>query len=182
MRKCCSNNRCAEIDCASCSRRYATRLARRILATSPRRLFVIEVGVSFPSLTGFWNWRTQIRNLIDHRRRVDGWWNPVELHVWLTHDGRVRGVMVLDALTETEFLSALNARWPTTLRPIGPGHLRDSIYAAVQPEVIATSGPHQARYQFRKLAILARRRRSVMTPNIAAPCLVHSLEPMPVLF
>ena len=182
-RKCCSQNRCAQIDCVPCSRRYSNRLARSILATKPRQLFTIEFEVSSSSLANFLGWRTQIRNLIDYRRRVDRWWHSVELHVWLSGfpDGRVRGVLALDAVTEVEFLSALNSRWPTTLHRIGSADLRDAIYSAVRPEIIAQCGPRQARYQFRKLTILARRKRPAVIRNPTVPDLISSIEPMPVL-
>jgi hypothetical protein len=175
---CISQNRCSSITCNRCARRYASRLARRVLATNPRHLFAVEFQIALPSIAAFRQWRTQVRNYIDHRRRADRWWNSFALTAWHSRDGCIRGAVMLDALTEEEVLRALNARWPTTLRCISATELFGAICDAVRPDVIARSEPSGGRYQSLKVFVTPRRK--TKSASYASP-LTRCFEPMPVL-
>src|SRR3954469_17675508 len=71
---------------------------------------------------------------------IDGgnadWWRGVSLHVWRGQDGRVRGVVTLDAITPEEFIEAF-ARWEPGLKRIAEEELASGVYQALQPGVIA---------------------------------------------
>ena len=66
------------------------------------------------------------------------------MQVWLGADGQIRGVVALDAITETEFTEAF-AGWKPTLRRIEPEEVADVVLEAVRPAVIAQvdGGGHQ---------------------------------------
>jgi hypothetical protein len=95
--------------CPICARRYSRRTARAILATNPRRLFAVTFNTNL-SHEQFRSWRTAARNLVDYQRRESRWWRGVSMQVWLGTDGRLRGVVSLDAITPEEFAEALR-RW-----------------------------------------------------------------------
>jgi hypothetical protein len=177
--KCISANRCARTDCRPCSKRYATRLARRILRAAPRRLFAVEFATVL-SPVEFRSWRTSARNIIDYQRRVSHWWGDVSLCAWLGQDGRIRGIASLNSITETEFADAF-ARWPVTLRRIEPDDLRAEVLAVIRPGMIASlDGP--GRYQPIKFTLWPKRcaRRS---PRQSQPSfsLHREIAPMPML-
>lgn len=178
--KCSSQNRCSSITCERCARRYSARVARRILATSPRNLFTLEIDAALPSLAAFWCWRVEARNWIDHRRRASGYWKSVGLYVWLSQDCRVRGVIALNALTKDEVETALGRRWSITLRGINHADLSHQIYAAVRPNVISISRPVQSRYQSRKLAIWPSGK-PLLSELRLSPRENNFIEPMPIL-
>src|SRR3954469_15274183 len=71
---------------------------------------------------------------------IDGgnadWWRGVSLHVWRGQDGRVRGVVALDAITPEEFIEGF-ARWEPMLRRLGPEEVSGAVLQAVRPGVIA---------------------------------------------
>ena len=178
--KCTSQNRCSSISCDRCVRRYSNRIARRILATSPRNLFAIEIAAALPSLRAFWCWRVEARNWIDYRRRASGFWKSAGLYVWLSQDGRVRGVITLDALTKDEVETTFGKRWPIILRQINQTVLRSHIYEAVRPPVIWNDGQDQFRYQHRKLTIWPRRTPVLIEPRFSLRK-NNFLDPMPIL-
>jgi hypothetical protein len=177
--KCISANRCARTDCLTCSKRYATRLARRALRTAPRRLFAVTFATRLSPLE-FRSWRTSTRNTIDGQRRAYPWWYDVSLCVWLGHDGRVRGIASLGSITEAEFSDAF-ARWSVTLRSIGPHDLRAEVLAVIRPGMIASlDGP--GRYQRIKFTLWPKRcvRQSHRQPQPSFS-LHRGIAPMPVL-
>jgi hypothetical protein len=178
--KCTSQNRCSSISCERCARRYGRRVARRILVTRPRHLFEIKIDASLLSVMDFWQWRVDVRNWIDHRRRSSRHWRSAGLYLWLSHDSRVRGVITLDAITRAEVEIALGKRWPITLHSIDPTDLHQRIYAAVRPNVISLREPDQGRYQPRKLAIWPHRIPVLIEPRLS-PRENNFTEPMPIL-
>jgi hypothetical protein len=180
--RCCSQSRCARIDCAMCARRYAARLAKRIQNTATGTLFVIEMMLPSEGLADFWSFRIQCRNLIDHRRRSNFWWRSLLLHVWMGQDGKARGVASLGSLTSSEVFEAFQSRWPTNLRAITPDNLKLEIVSIIQPGAIY---PVQmsARYQTIKLAVWPPRQRARPRSLISPPIPTASIrEPMPILF
>jgi hypothetical protein len=58
------------------------------------------------------------------------------MQVWLGQDGRVRGVVNLDAITSEEFEEAFG-RWGPDLRRIDPDEVAGAVLEAVRPGVIA---------------------------------------------
>jgi hypothetical protein len=180
--KCRSQNRCALTSCASCARRYANRLARRILAHGAKNLHIVEIDISACSPLDFRTWRVAARNILDHLRRSNwnSWWRDCGLHVWLGADGKLRGVAFLGAVTPHEFNSAFGSRWPTALRPISSDNLRNEIFGAVRPGVIVPA-ESSSRYQALKLAIWPRRRSPPKKSSISAVISDHHIEPMPIL-
>lgn len=121
-------------------------------------------------------WRIAVRNVIDHLRRTSRWWRSMGLWLWLSADGRLRGIANLDSITVSEFVQSLGRRWPVTVRSIEVETLRAEIYRAVRrcPE------PKSARYQGLKLAIWPRRVTGTVRDSWkeARGLLV---EPMPIL-
>jgi hypothetical protein len=179
-RKCCSQNRCALKTCAPCSRRYAKHIARRIQSTGTHKLYAVEIDIALLSPAGFWSWRVEVRNVIDYRRRTNRWWRNCGLNVWLGADQRLRGIVFLGPVAPVDFLAAFS-RWQTTLRPVDPTVLRETIYSIVRPGMIATMPTSEARYQSLKLAVWPRRK-AIKTRSLVqerAPTVY--IEPMPVL-
>src|SRR3954468_20124530 len=119
--------------CPTCAGRYARRTARAILATNPRQLHAVKFATSF-SPHEFRSWRIATRNVIDHQRRRCRWWRGVSLYCWLGQDGRLRGVVNLDAITSEEFEEAFR-RWGPDLRRIGPEEVAGVVFEAVRPGV-----------------------------------------------
>jgi hypothetical protein len=182
MGACSSQSRCCQVSCRKCSKRYATRLARRILATAPRRLFSVEFATTL-SPVEFRLWRICTRNTIDGQRRgrVSHWWSDVSLCVWLGQDGRVRGITSLGSITEAEFADAF-ARWPVTLRRIELHDLRAEVHAVIRPGMIASlDGP--SRYQRVKFTLWPKRRAQTRPRQSQASFTLHrEIAPMPVIF
>lgn len=179
MKECCSWNRCRNITCEVCSRRYAGQVAKRIQTVAGKRN-VIEIDASLSTLADFWSWRIEVRNLTDYRRRDCRWWREFLMTVWLCHDGRLRGIASLGSLTPAEVLEVLNRRWPTTLWPVESNDLRQEIAAIVHPTMIATIQV-RARYQSLKFSIWPKASR---TNRQSAPISLPTrrlVEPMPVL-
>lgn len=177
---CTSQNRCSLISCERCARRYSARVARRILATSPRNLFAIEIDAALPSFAAFWRWRVEVRNWLDHRRRASRYWKSVGLYAWFSQDSLVRGIITLDAVTKDEVETALGRRWSIAVRGINHADLNHQIYAAVRPNVIWNCGPVQSRYQSRKLAIWPSGEPILSEPRLS-PRENNFIEPMPIL-
>jgi hypothetical protein len=97
-------------------------------------------------------------------------------------DGRLRGVVSLDAITAEEFANAFR-RWPVNLTSIEAEGLGTAIYAAIEPGVVASStgrGGYQAvRFTLKPQMTTARLEPVSRAPTEAATALV--IEPMPVL-
>lgn len=168
--------------CPICVQRYSRRTGRAILASNPRRLFAVEFATML-SQEQFRSWRTATWNLVDHKRRECRWWRGVSMQVWLGHDGKLRGVASLDAITAEEFCEAFR-RWPVCLSEIEAADLDRAIYAAVAPGVIAT--PEWGGYQAVKFTLKAQtpvRPSNPLSPaapiQAARPAAV--IDPMPVL-
>ena len=179
MSACSSQSRCCQVSCRKCSKRYATRLARRILRTAPRRLFTVEFSTTLSPLE-FRSWRISARNTIDYQRRASHWWGDVSLCAWLGQDGRIRGIASLNSITEAEFADTF-ARSPITLRRIEPHDLRAEVHAAIRPGMIASlDGP--GRYQPIKFTLWPKRcvRQSHRQPQPSFS-LHRGIAPMPVL-
>jgi hypothetical protein len=175
---CTSKHRCYSVSCESCTWRYSLGISRRIAATNPRRLFAVTLAPTLTSHTDFRSWRVQSRNLVDHQRRGSRWWRDLGLWVWLNADGHIKGIVSLSVL-EDEFLRAFGRRWPTTVRAIDEKELRNEVYFAVRPSVIAQAKP-TGRYQSIRLAIEPRvdRLSHVMTGGSTEHPPSH---PLPVL-
>jgi hypothetical protein len=178
--QCCSANRCGQIHCAPCSRHYAKRIAQRIHAIGNHNLRAVEIDIAPSTPADFWSWRVETRNVIDYRRRTSQWWRRCGLIVWLGADQRLRGIVFLGAVAPVDFLAAFS-RWPTTLRPIDPAVLRNTIYAIVQPGMIATMPTSKARYQPLKLAVWPRRKATMTRSQVQERAPTVYIEPMPVL-
>src|SRR5215212_131462 len=127
----CRRHEPADPQCATCTGRAARRIGRAILATNPRRLFAVTFDTAL-SQEQFRSWRTAVRNLVDHQRRECRWWRQVAMQVWLGVDGRLRGIVSLDAVTTDEFRDAFR-RWPVRLKQVETAGLESAVYAAVEP-------------------------------------------------
>jgi hypothetical protein len=103
------------------------------------------------------------------------------MHLWLSRDGYIRGVIALRSITEDEFLTALGARWPMTLRPIRLNALYDELYAVVRPDVMLADDPSHARYQPRQVTVRPSRPRGVSRHTADALAPDPFGDPMPVL-
>jgi hypothetical protein len=128
------------------------------------------------SLPEFHSWRVSVRNLIDHQRRESRWWNGVHMQVWLGADGRVRGIVALDAITSEEFSEAFE-RWQPGLRKIGWEEVADAVLEAVRHGVIAQVDG--AGYQTVRFTVRPRAVRPVSKTPVRRAAL--TVEPMPVL-
>src|SRR3954463_7275414 len=166
--------------CPICVQRYSRRMARSFLATNPRRLFAITFDTAL-SREDFRSWRTAARNLVDHQRRECRWWRKVSIQVWLGEDGRLRGIVSLDAVTTDEFRDAFR-RWPLTLTSVKAGDLADAIYAAVEPGVVACAdgqgGYRAVRFKLKPQTALQKPEEPTAPSRLATSLLI---EPMPIL-
>jgi hypothetical protein len=171
----CRRHQPPDLTCSTCAGRYARRSARAILAAHPRQLHAVKFSTHL-STTEFRSWRIAARNIVDHQRRGSRWWRGVSLYVWLDADGRVSGIVALDAITPEEFEEAFR-RWEPMLRRLGPEEVADEVYGALRPGVIAeTAG---SGYQSVRLSIRAtvRARRPASPRMRTAP----EILPMAVL-
>jgi hypothetical protein len=107
----------------------------------------VTISANLADAMQFSSWRKTARNLIDHRRRSSNWWRSTGMWLWLSRDSSVRGILTLGALTEDEFITAFDRRWPTVIQPIKVKLLREHIYFAMRPAVVAVAWPGQRRYQ-----------------------------------
>lgn len=179
-RRCHSHNRCAQITCETCARRYSAHISRRIRARSAERVCAIQIDAQANNLNTFCTWRVEARNLVDHLRRQSRWWRHFGLHVWRSKDGSARGIAMLRSVTLEEVTSAFAARWPTKLRPITLAVLRNEITCVVHPNVIALHG-RGGRYQPIKFVVWPRTLRT--GPTYSKPTRESRLaEPMPIIF
>jgi hypothetical protein len=172
----CRRHQPPDPSCPTCAGRYARRTARAILSSHFRQLH----GVNFPTaLTPgeFHSWRVSVRNLIDHQRRESRWWSGVQMQVWLGADGRVRGVVALDAITPEEFEEAFR-RWQPTMRGIAQEEVADVVLEPVRPGVIAEV--NGAGYQTVRFTVRPRAVRHVSKTPVRRAALTP-VEPMPVL-
>ncbi len=135
--RCSSDHRCYSVLCEPCAWRYSLNISRRVLAAHPRRLFAFTIAPTLAARTNFRSWRIQVRNLVDHRQQESKWWRDLGTWASLGSDGVVRKVVSLASVLEDEFLRAFERRWPTTLRPIVEKELRNEVYFAIRPSVIA---------------------------------------------
>lgn len=179
--ECCSRHRCEQITCRPCARRYAGRMARRLLSKATGPLYVIKVDLAASEYAAFWRWRIEARNLVDHRRRVDRWWRDFVVTVWLSADGHARGIVGLGSLTPAEVLSAFNTRWTTAIRLIELVELRTEVLAAVHPAVIAAPPCRSGRYQSLKFSIWSQQRGTGIQASPVSYAPNSYFEPMPVL-
>ena len=177
---CRSDHRCGQLACEKCARRYAGGVARRMLRTESRNLYVVEIKLARLSFADFWSWRVEVRNVVDYRRRTDRWWRELALNVWINADGMVRGIVALGPVTPDEFL-AVFSRWPTALRPITPSTLRGEIYAIIQPSRLAFPALPPRRYQSLTLTIAARRKATKVISLPSKKAVSQYFEPMPIL-
>jgi hypothetical protein len=180
VRKCCSRNRCSLTSCNPCTRRYAKRIAQRIHAVGNHNLHAVEIDFAPSSAIDFRSWRIEARNVIDHRRRTSRWWRNCGMNVWLGADQRLRGIVFLGTVAPVDFLAAFS-RWQTTLRPVDPTVLRETIYRIVRPGMIAAMPTSKARYQSLKLAIWPRRKPTMTRSQVQERASAVYIEPMPVL-
>lgn len=148
---CHSENRCRSVQCDTCRWRYAGQITRRILPEA-RKFFTAEIDICDAS---FRSWASRVRNVVEYQRAQLMWWNEVSLTVWLGHDNRARGILVLGCVQEAELVEAFK-RWPTTLRPIAPDTLREEVYRVLHADRIAVV-PNGRRYQSISLSIGPRR-------------------------
>lgn len=176
---CNSGHRCDAPSCVNCSRRYAGRLAGRILSGVSGVLYSVEITPNLSGLPAFWKWCVAVRNLIDYQRRQNILWLRCGIYVWFSRDNRVRGIATLDPAGPTEFMRTLNARWPFSVREIGSDNLRNAIYESIRPGVVSDVRPQNGRYQTLKLAIWPRRRIDPLSPR---PSRHREIEPMPIIF
>lgn len=175
---CLRQNRCARITCERCARRYSAQIARRVLGAASGSLAATEIHTNCAP-SDFHSWRIAVRNLVDHQRRQSRWWRRFALHVWLSADGEVRGICTLGDLTVEEVRSDFVARKPTNLRPLDKADLRNAVYAAVAPSVIAPVNGY-GRYQSIKLSVGPRRTHPCPSPSSAAQQ-DRFLEAMPII-
>lgn len=106
----------------------------------------ITLTISDPDLNRFQRWRVEIRNRVDHLRRVDPRWREFGVHGWLQRDGTIRGVVSLGGLGPIEVTKGL-VRWGAVLgAAIEPEDLRVLIWSAAKPQAIYIDGPPQGRY------------------------------------
>jgi hypothetical protein len=151
--RCSSDRRCYSVLCEPCAWRYSLNISRRVLAAHPRRLFALTFAPTLAARTDLRSWRIQVRNLVDHRRQDSKWWRDLGVWGWLGSDGHVRGIVSLGSVLADEFLRAFERRWPTTLKPIEVGTVRNAIYFAMRPGIIFDTGPHHSRYQQIRICI-----------------------------
>lgn len=177
---CHSGHRCNRLDCATCRWRYSGQIARRILDRTKGHLYVVEIDAGLHTLPDFGCWRIEARNLIDHKRRSCRWWRDLGISVWLSKDGRVRGIVSLGAVTAEEFNAAVGRRWPLRLRAIDPATVREEVYRVIRPGMIADFGLGQGRYQPLKFAVWPCAHHSPGAPDHenTAPTWI---EPMPFI-
>ncbi len=176
---CSSNRRCYRTSCEPCAWRHSLNISRRILNTDLRRLFAVTFAPTHAARTNFRSWRIKVRNLVDYRRRECRWWWDVGLWCWLGADGCVRGIASLGSITEGEFVGAFGWRWPTALRSIDHQELRNEVYFAMRPGIIAHPKP-TGRYQSVRFVVAPRthRRRPVVASGWTE---FPSSQPIPVL-
>lgn len=137
---CSSTARCRRISCRTCAWRAAGIFAARFSFGLTAQAFTLTIATSIGTAAEFAQWRTAIRNFIDHRRRGCRWWRSVSLDLCLQADGTVRGVVRLGEIAADEFVRALACRWAVTMRPIGLGEVRTELYYALHPTRIADFG------------------------------------------
>jgi len=179
---CHSNHRCNRRDCPTCRWRYSGRVARRILDRTQGHLYAIEIDTALHTFADFSVWRVESRNLIDHRRRACRWWRDLSLAVWLGKDGRVRGTASLGAVTVGEFEVAVGRRWPVTLRAIDPATVREAVYRAIRPGLIADVGSGRGRYQPLKFAVWPRCSQHSPVLQSRENAVPTWIEPLPLIF
>lgn len=90
-------------------------------------------------------------------------------------DGRIRGVVALDAIPPEEFGAAFR-RWQPTMRRIGPEEVADVVLEAVRPDVIACGGYQSVRFTLRPKTV-----RHVARPRARGLGDVAIVDPMPLI-
>jgi hypothetical protein len=179
----CRRHQPPDPDCPTCIGRYARRIARRILASNPRKLFAVAFDTSL-SVEQFRSWRTAVKNLLDHQRRECRWWRDVSIRVWLGADGRLHGVASLDALSPEEFIDAFR-RWPVSLKRIEATDVDGAIYAAIAAGLIASSGEQggyrRVRFTVKPQISAAKFQPVPSVPRTQPVRVATEVEPMPVL-
>lgn len=100
----------------------------------------------------FRRWRTSLHNGIAYRRRQSRWWRGVGAWGWW--DGhRLRGVVSIGSVTETEFVSALRRLGDVHLRPLDTANVRTEVYRAARSASTVAGMDATGRYQPLKVAI-----------------------------
>jgi hypothetical protein len=145
------------------------------LSTSPFYVVTLSTQVSSPaSIPEF---RTQLRNAIDHLRRRHPLWRDLSLNLWLTRTNQLRGVVALGTLGSQEVCEKLGTHWPVTLRRIEAEDLRVEVYSVLRR---VWAGETEGR-RYQPLSLLVGPRRIRMVPE-CQNVLTHAAdEPMPVL-
>ena len=162
-----------------CARRYAGRLTHRILNTATGKLFAIEMRLPRPPWPTSGASAVAARNFVDHRRRLcrlvaqffsytSGW----------DKAARSEGLEAWARLRSCEVLDAFQSRWPTSMRPLVPDHLKSEIVAIIRPDSL-TSAEVSAKYQHIKFAIWPRQTKVRVMPLLEVP--IREIGPMPFL-
>lgn len=137
---CSPARRCRRLSCRTCAWRAAGYFAARFSFGLRGRAYAVILATSIRTVAEFTQWRTALRNFIDHRRRRCRWWRSVSLDLWLQADGTVRGVVRLGEINADEFVPDLADRWAVTMRPIDLGEVRVELFYALHPTRIADFG------------------------------------------
>ena len=140
----------------------------------------IDVGLVGPA--DFATWRIALGNLVDHQRRSSPEWCDVGVWGWLSHDGRVRGILNLGLVPEVKFLEIVGRRWPVNLRAIKAEAVRVEVYHSIKPTVIFSAVVWSGRYHAIRATISPQRRAWVDRRSPAQRQAEPQLEPMPVVF
>lgn len=180
-KRCSSANRCVQIGCNTCARRYARRIARDFQCRSTGTIYATSIAADIDSIDDFRLWRVSLWNVVSYRKSGCRWWRDIHIRVWCCRDGCIRGIVALESVTEKEFLTALGSRWPITLRQITPEALRDELYTVVHPDIIMGDYPDHARYQHRQMTVRPSHARAKSIYPADAPVRDPFDDPMPLL-
>jgi hypothetical protein len=102
-------------------------------------------------------------------------WDDLAAAVWLGSDANASGVAALGSVSDVEFLTAFERRWPTKIQATTLESLRLDIWAAMQPGVIFDAEVAGARYQHLRLSIRRTEERQATLKHAA------TVEPMAFL-
>ena len=99
----------------------------------------------------------------------------------MSADGKAHGITSIGAVTEEEFITTFGRRWSTAARPVEITAVREEVYLAIRPGMIADIPVEQARYQ-RSSWRWNRRRRDIAATGSSQHCPLHRRTgAMPVL-
>ena len=94
----------------------------------------------------------------------------------------MRGIVSLGAVTAEEFETAVGRRWPVTLWSVDPVAVREEIYRAIRPGLIADVESGRGRYQPLKFAVWPRGPHQSPVPQNGENAVPTWIEPMPLIF